>query len=153
MVLHVRAKDDSTTNDKFEEFVAACKSAGSHTGVFEKDKPTGAFFEKWRSFSSNHSGWKSQTIVDLSTLTSYFFGTKDESELQIIRDSADIANHVVKNFVFNKVENFINRGRKVTNSELADELEKLIKDPPNLKKVSIHFFFLFFYILFFVFHL
>ncbi|XP_004343482.1 hypothetical protein CAOG_07608 [Capsaspora owczarzaki ATCC 30864] len=134
LVLHVRTKEDKNKGN-FGKIVAAMN--GGPVGIFKKDRTSGNFLPEWHEFASEDAGWAAVEKVDVSIATSYFMGTKEESELKHVRDAATVASHIMRTAVVNKVENVIQTMRKVTHMNLADELEAIVKNPSGLSSKNI----------------
>ncbi|KAL1535006.1 FACT complex subunit spt16 [Salvia divinorum] len=134
VVIWVKAKNEngSTQIDKVLRAIRSQPKSDDRdapvVGNIAREAPEGKLLEIW----SDKLKGSGLTLSDISNGLSDLFAAKDKNEITCIKKAAYLTAYVMKNFVLPEVLKVIDEEKKVTHSELMEETEKAISDPPKI---------------------
>eukprot|EP01135_Chromosphaera_perkinsii_P007045 Nk52_evm24s675 gene=Nk52_evmTU24s675 len=131
--LLTRNKADGNA-ENFGTLLKACSESkeGKKHGVIVKDQYEGSFIKTWEEYVKKNGGDGAEN-VDISAALSVVLSTKDSDELTTIRESAELATAVMKNYFINEMEQVIDEEQQIKHTALSDKTEKVISEPSKVK--------------------
>lgn len=119
--LWTRTKDPERNKQLFVNLIADMKKVGEEYGTVLKDKYDGKFVEEWTD-ASKDSGFK---VVDLALTLSKAMEIKDSEEFENTKIASNASVAMMDTFV-NDMTAIVDEDKRVTNSQLTDQIEDKI---------------------------
>lgn len=135
MTLLVRDKADKDKAN-IEKIITAIKDSrkGQTLGEFTKDRFPGEFMELWKAAVQKEKF----EVVDVSTTVAYIIAPKDESELMVLKKSAQITVDIYAKYLKDQIMEIIDADKKVKHSKLTEGVESAISDKKYVPGVDIN---------------
>ncbi|AES74653.1 putative peptidase M24, FACT complex subunit Spt16p/Cdc68p, creatinase/Aminopeptidase P/Spt16 [Medicago truncatula] len=134
IVLHVKPKIDdgaSLMDAIIRAIRTQSKSSGhdsSTVGHIAREEPEGKLLDLWAEKLKSSKF----NLSDVANGFSALFAAKSNEEITSIKRAAYLTTNVMKNFVVSKLENVIDEEKKILNSTLMKETEKVILEPSKV---------------------
>ena len=127
--LHIRDKTDKDAAN-YAALVAALKSshAGATVATLQKEKPLGDFATGWRA-ALGESGL---AVVELGTGLAELLAPKDDKEVGFIKRAGIFSAMVMHKHLVQKIEDVVEKDKKVTHEALAQGAEDAFAEPLKL---------------------
>lgn len=119
--LWTRTKDPERNKQLFVDLIADMKKVSDEYGTILKDKYEGKFVEEWTE-ASKDSGFK---VVDLALTLSKAMEIKDSEEFENTKIASNASVAMMDTFV-NAMTAIVDEDKRVTNSQLTDQIEDKI---------------------------
>jgi len=131
----VRARDASDDPAIFSEIAGTLKGGSSaKVGTLARDvsqtKGEGAFAQAWVAYLGSAEGLEVADVTDGVTLA---MAVMDDTEVGYLRKSAHLCTSVLRFHLLPRIEDIMDKGRKVTHEALSEECEEVITEPAKIK--------------------
>lgn len=129
LTVHVKPKQEDGSK-QMGELLAIAKGVATDAllGHLPKDKHEGKFFEVWNS-TLEKSGLRT---TDVAGGVGDLLAVKDDKEILNIKKAAFLASKVMKDFVIVRIEDILDKEKKVKHSKLSEATEEVISDPGKI---------------------
>ena len=126
---------DKADNDQknFEQITEAIKESkeGKLVGIFAKDRGfSGPFLDAWRNVLGKFSN------DDMSTAMGYVMSSKDDAELNIIKQACQVSIDVFAKYLKEQIMDIIDNEKKVKHSKLSEGIENAITDKKFVQNIG-----------------
>jgi len=128
-VLKRDRKQPELDKQHFGTLLGELRSAGTKVGTLN-DPQLGEFAASWR---AHVAGAEDIELVDIDNFLSDIFAVKDSGEEKYLKTAASITTTILKNFLVRKVEDIIDKERKVPHNKIADMCDDFFQ---NAGKIS-----------------
>eukprot|EP01117_Protostelium_nocturnum_P003300 TRINITY_DN1426_c0_g1_i2.p1 TRINITY_DN1426_c0_g1~~TRINITY_DN1426_c0_g1_i2.p1 ORF type:complete len:1012 (-),score=450.37 TRINITY_DN1426_c0_g1_i2:224-3259(-) len=127
--LLVREKDNTQNFTKLFDGIKESKS-GKTVGYLTNEEQLGDFAGKFVPFLTE----KEIKVVDIANPLAKILASKDSTELKNIKTAATIAAHILKSQLLPKIETIIDEEQKTSHTTLAEDMDKIFRDPSKISK-------------------
>ena len=130
----VRARDGSEDANIFADVAGTLGGKGGRVGTLARDvsqaKGEGAFAQAWVTYLTGRSDVEMKDVTDGVTLA---MAIMDDVEVGYLRKSAHLCTSVLRFHLLPRIEDIMDKGRKVTHEALSEECEEVITEPSKIK--------------------